>query len=645
MSGVGGILAELKPELDIRRLVRLAALAIAVTATAACHEARQPEHMRVIELRGDPYERGFQHGAAFGSEIRSLYTQMLATSLLPYLNREQPDIVEVLPRYAGPEYADGRFSYQLMVDSGEAMLEHMPPEYVEELQGIADGAGLPFDQVLVHNTYVDTMLALRAITFFIRGLQGPALVEVSLDLDADGSDNDGDGEVDEEGEGVIAPWDPSPHASLVEVPTDTAVRLVLEDIDGLAALAGEESTGGEGIDPDSVRIQVDTEVFTAVDPEVDTRSITSAEGREQLEVTFTPADGFAPASVVSISIQASDLAWVTDPPPAHARNMRFERVVLTTEGTGAAPEDVDNRGERDGITQPPSHALAVRGTATPDGLPRIGYHFSMLDANTAHRHAAVFLHIPDDGEPFVVLGWTGILWGFTGMNSRGLAYGVTTSDTLDNGMVIDVLVNMASLEDARLVVQGVPMGVLGREVLSRCATVDEAADLLEASVRTFGWDVVLGDAEGGILVAEMDSDILGTGTGFHRITVDDEGPAGRSSVRADDLRTASHFMANVDDFDVPPMQPQRFWSSFYFRSLRAFYVLGERIDERYGDLDTTAIVEVLRDPDLVDPRDSMVAVVYEPAVPALHVSMGVMPATDGEFRTFDLGEWLGGGAR
>lgn len=294
----------------LRRAALRTALVLTLAATTACWEARQPEHMRVIELRGDPYERGYQHGAAFGSEIRSLYTQMLESSLLPYLNREQPDIAEVLPRYAGPEYADGRFSYQLMVDSGYEMLDSMPTEYLEELQGVADGAGLPFDMLLVHNTYVDTMLALRAITFFIRGLQGPQLMEVVIDgdLESDGRDNDGDGETDEEGEGTIAPWDPIPHASLVEVSTDASVRMVVEDIDALAALAGEESTGGEGVNPESIRLQVDATVYTAADPQVATRTITSAEGREQLEVTFTPASGFAPASVVSVLIQAGDLA-------------------------------------------------------------------------------------------------------------------------------------------------------------------------------------------------------------------------------------------------------------------------------------------------------------------------------------------------
>lgn len=622
-----------------------ALLLLTVVTITGCWEAQQPEHVRVMHLRGDPYERGYQHGVACASEIRSFYTQMLDTSLLPYLNREQPDIAEFLTRYRGEEYADGRFSYQLMLDSGDVMAEEMPPEYLEEIQGIADGAGLPYEQILVHNTYVDTLLSLRIITYFIRGLQGPALMSVVIDgeLDSDGVDNDGDGEVDEENEGALDPWDPSPHATFVEVPVGASVRMVLEDMDALAELAGEESTGGEGVNPDSIRLMVDTEVLESDDPQISTRTITSDEGKEQLEVTFTPAGDFQPSSIVSLLLQAGDLSWVTDPPPAHARNMRYERLVFTTEGYGATPEEVENRGERDGISQPSSLGMAMTGSATADGLPRLGYHFALVDANTAHKHNVIAVHHPNDGTPFVVLGWAGIVWGFTGMNSAGLSYAATASDTLDIGMVIDVITNMNRLDQAELFVPGVPMGIMGREILARGSTVGEAADAFEAMPRTVGWNFMLADGEGGILSLEMDSDILNTGDGFHRIAPGDAGAAGRSSVGPDDLRMGAHAVSNVNDFDFSPMRPQRFWSSYYFRSLRAFYILGDHIDDRYGEIDSEAVVEIMRDPDLIDQRDSLLAVIYEPAVPAFHVAAGQVPATDGEFDYYDLDELFAGG--
>jgi len=91
------------------------------------------------------------------------------------------------------------------------------------------------------------------------------------------------------------------------------------------------------------------------------------------------------------------------------------------------------------------------------------------------------------------------------------------------------------------------------------------------------------------------------------------------------------------------IRPQRYWSSFYFRSMKAYYILGEQIRLSYGELDVPEMIEILRHPDLVDPRDSMSAVVFENTARRLHVSMGVMPATDGVFQPFDLAQLFGKG--
>jgi hypothetical protein len=515
------------------------------------------------------------------------------------------------------------------------------------MQGVADGAGLPFEQILILNTYVDTMMALRSITFFIRGMQAPRLVQVSVEggLMRDGVDNDGDGEVDEAGEGADESWNPGPYASLVEVPVDASIRMVLEDTDALAEFAGEDVSNGEGVNPESIRVQYNDALLEHDDPQLRYETSVDEDGIERLAVILTPDEGFEPASVCSLILQAGDLSWVLEPAPAHARYMRDERIVFTTEGYGKAPQEVENRGELDGRTQPTSIGFALRGSATPDGQPRLGYHFTMLDVNSAHKHTMVAYHHPDEGDSFVTIGWTGIIWGLTGINSRGLSYGTNSSDTLDNGMVVDVLANASHLENASLVVSGTPIGFVGREILSRCGTVDEAVELLRTTRRTFGWNMILADAEGDIASIEMDSDILGMGTGFRQIQITDEGPMRTASAGPDDLLMGSHYVSNVDDFSISVMRPQRFWSSFYFRSVRAFYILGEEISAHYGELDTPTVIDVLRVPGIVDYRDSMMAVVYEPSSRVFHVALGRVPATDAEFRRFSMSDFENGGAR
>jgi hypothetical protein len=217
-------------------IVTLAAL------LAGCTEATPPPHVEVITLEGTPYERGFQHGQHFSGKIRSFYTKLLTTSLFPYLNRARPDISSVLSEYAKPRY-DGVFSYLLMLENGLALAETLDPRFLQEMQGIADGAELPFEDILILNTFFDTLMGFRALTFFIRKIQAPTLQSVQFvgEHDADGVDNDDDGEVDEQDEGLVVPYDQTPFAIMAQVPTNAPLRIVLRD----QALLGIP----EGVDP------------------------------------------------------------------------------------------------------------------------------------------------------------------------------------------------------------------------------------------------------------------------------------------------------------------------------------------------------------------------------------------------------------
>ena len=627
-------------------------LACALARTLACTPATQPPAFEVMHLYGTPYERGFQHGQRFASKIRSLYTRLLTTSLLPYLNRERPDIASVLAEYQKPRYDGGRFSYEFLLDSGRRLEGFLPPEYREEMRGIADGAGLPYDEILLLNTFMDSLFNMRSITFFIRELQAPTVVRVAFEgAEQDGSDNDADGWTDEPEEGVLDPYEPSPWASLVEVPPHAAVRLYLRDQPPLTDPTDPNRPAAEGVDPDSIRLQWGLEALEArSDPRVSLREVTGPAGPE-LEVTFRPTGGFPAASVVSLLVQAGDRSWVTEPPPPHARIMRDERITFTTRGYGLAPWEVPNRGEPDGRTQPPSLALAVRSRATPDGAVRLAHHFAMLDSNVSHQHTVLFVHHPPGAPVFAVVGWTGVVWGFSGMNEAGVAYAVNLSDTLNNGMVQEILRHVFDLGEARLEASGMPVGVVGREILARASSVDEAAQAIAEHPPSYGWNYLLVDASRRIQAVEVHCDILEDPSGgFYTFTPDAADPRaldahGRrwASVGADDLRLASHAIRRTEDislnfFGLFEIRPQRFWTSFYFRSLRAFHRLGEEVAARYGTLDTQALEEVLRTPDLVDTRDSMNAVVFEPESLRLHVAAGQVPATDGPFRTFDLAE-------
>jgi len=624
----------------------LACSIVAGLVLAACSPAERPDHFRVVVLEGTSYERGYQYGEICGSEARSFYTQMLTSSIMPYLNRERPDIASLLSVYNEPRYNDGQFSYLLMLEAAEVMAESMPIDLIEEMEGFADGSGMPYEEVLILNTFFETMITLRSVTFFIRFSEAPYLASVTFDegVAGDEVDNDGDGETDEEGEAVIS-YAPSPWASMVEVPADAPIRLVLIDQAGAAAALGlDDAREPEGVDPESVRLQVNEDVVEFGDPRLELNEI-DVDGQSGIEAVFTPEGGFEEASVVSVLVMSGDLGLVTDPPPSHARFMRDERFVFTTEGYGCEIDEVGNQGYRDGRTQPPAITFGVRESATPDGVPRLAHNFAMLDANTSHKHTIITVHVPEEGHPHAVLGWTGLIWGFSGMNTAGVAFGAASSDSLDNGMTIDIIGNIGDLSNARLVMQGMPFGFSGRKMLSEASSVDEATELLRGDSRTLGWNVMLADGTGAIRAIEMDANIMGaTDGGFFTYEPDDSGEKQSiASVGPDDLRMASHFIVNDEDFDLMFLRPQRYWSSFYLRSLRAYYILGTELDHRYGLLDTEESIAVLSLTDLVDIRDGAHSVVFEPTTGHFHVAMGQVPPTDGAFHELDLAELVASG--
>ena len=417
------------------RVCGLALIVVIGVATlgmfGGCAANQEPEHLERITLTGTPYERGYAHGKRFQSKIRSFYNQMLTNSILPFLNREQRDIADVLPNYGKPPYTSGTFSYLMMLESANHLKPYIPKPYLEELQGLSDGSGVSYDEILVLNTFLDTMLAFRAITFFIKRVQAPYVVSVSVSgIGDDEKDNDGDGAVDEAGEQKVASYFSIPHALFAEVPVDAVFTFVIKDQKFDVASIADDSTGDfeprnidpERVNPDSIRIQLDEVVYEASDEAITVNPV--ADDETAVEVVFRPPNGLPAASVVSLILQAGDMCDIIDPPPQHARFMRDERLVVTTVGYGKDPHLVPNEGADDGRSQPPSISFALRGSATVDGATLLAHHYTLLDANTSHKHPVLFEVIPpkDEGIPHVYLGWTGIIYGFTGMNAAGLSY-------------------------------------------------------------------------------------------------------------------------------------------------------------------------------------------------------------------------------
>lgn len=99
-----------------------------------------------IAISGEPYARGVQHGSALGDLI-ALYPQILREVLAD--EAAWRGLTSLSP---APEMADLKARAMSFLPAYE---RHFP-ELVEEMRGIADGARLPFADVMLVNTRADT---------------------------------------------------------------------------------------------------------------------------------------------------------------------------------------------------------------------------------------------------------------------------------------------------------------------------------------------------------------------------------------------------------------------------------------------------------------------------------------------------------
>ncbi len=586
----------------------------------ACAPATPPPTRELIDVKGSAYERGLSHGTQLRSKIHSFYTTLLTNALFPYLSREQPDIASFLPVYAGERFQNGQFAYQLLLDSAHAIEKSLPRAVHEELQGVADGSGLSYDEVLVLNTFVDTVMAVRGVALAIRLTRAPQVESIEfVGVDHDGVDNDGDGVVDQPGEGTFSPWVPALAGQLVEVPTTTTIRMVLTDADG--------------VDPASLRVSLGDSLFTQGS---DGLTITSLSATRLEVVLATPLDA---ASIDTLVISAGDLALRQQPPPVHESFMRTEELVFTTSGAGLAPRDVLRPALNDGRTRPPGFAVGVRRSATQGAAAFLATDFALLDANTSHKHTAIVRHQPDSGPAFATVGWAGMVIGLSGMNANGVAYACSPSDTLDNSVVGSVFAQVADLTTATLTAKGTPIGFAGRKVLETATDTASAVAVMKSLKHVYGWACTIEDAAGGLAAVETDSDIFNDGSGgVFPYAPEDRDATGHtySSVGADDLITGSSFTKNVPDSPTlmiagQRLVPQRSWSGFFFRSRRVMDAVARKLTAQYGSVTADSLQTLLSDPEVVDHSDSMNEVVFDLGRREIRAAMGTEPTSDSPF--------------
>lgn len=84
----------------------------------------------VLHLKGSPYELGYQHGRLLKKQIEGNVKQFVDDYLMA--NQEHPQI-------------------KPFIASLPSILTYVPMDYQQELKGLADGAGIPYEKILLLN--------------------------------------------------------------------------------------------------------------------------------------------------------------------------------------------------------------------------------------------------------------------------------------------------------------------------------------------------------------------------------------------------------------------------------------------------------------------------------------------------------------
>jgi len=99
----------------------------------------------VLHLSGTPREMGYQHGAALKAQIHFLYREYYEAMVKRLLGQD------ALRSWA------------------KATEEFIPAAYKEEMQGLAEGCGLPYEEILLVNTMIDRLQTVMCSTVVAAG--------------------------------------------------------------------------------------------------------------------------------------------------------------------------------------------------------------------------------------------------------------------------------------------------------------------------------------------------------------------------------------------------------------------------------------------------------------------------------------------
>ena len=154
----------------IRLVVTLALLHLSLVATAEAARVEYDEGLPIVHLSGTPYELGRQHGETLREEVRASVSRVLGY-FRAYLK------IPLVRSWAVNWWLDVAWN---------PAKPFIPPDYLEELRGLADGSGVPLRELCRLHAIPDRTYSCSNFAAWGRATAGGRLIHVrNLDWNID----------------------------------------------------------------------------------------------------------------------------------------------------------------------------------------------------------------------------------------------------------------------------------------------------------------------------------------------------------------------------------------------------------------------------------------------------------------------------
>ncbi len=117
--------------------------------------------LKVVYLEGDPYKIGHDLGSLMKEDIGRVYNVYLSDLVYNDWVKKYAILKGASAAYGNPKKAMNQFA--------QGLVPHIPEEYIQEMKGLAEGAGLDYREVLNMTAHVDYFAVLMCSTLAATG--------------------------------------------------------------------------------------------------------------------------------------------------------------------------------------------------------------------------------------------------------------------------------------------------------------------------------------------------------------------------------------------------------------------------------------------------------------------------------------------